>query len=1597
MKQIVRYRFDIDGREYAELQRESQTRYMIEKEGMPANMELELDMRYVGMEAYGELWVDANGLPVRQMITMDLATTEQNIDDVMVNATIEYFDWDTAALTPWMQVQNGPDLLIQAPIWFISFSGLDQITSDHIYSGILIIAGFAVLLVLGLLMVRHYRRPIVYTGVAWTIVFCMLIGPLIPLFSVQQAEAFFIRQAEREAEHEAAEEEAALQQELFDKVHGPVFNPHEAPVAEHLADFTFIESGEPVVDAFEENGVKGLPQLQATQVVTPVLCQGAFTGLDCDGDGLNDEVELMRTGTFTDAIDSDFDGISDRLEIEGFTFPNGSGGQNTWYLNPLDPDTNKDGQIDSVECPGLEDAEYNSSQKKSLFKNNFSAAPCLDTDGDFVPDVFDFDDDGDGVPDSIDNSPTYTGTLTTQLQQDFSLQLAGYELNKHLFVNLQIRPEHSNHLFYANNVLDWPTGDKEGQYTRVHTHTLNYLGITEDFAKGDNGDMLVTPMLEIAIPFDASNPTGGLPKLDSYNDPITVDTPLENWLDTERAQALGMDVRYNAPTTETLVYMQLATVKDTVGDMPVAWGATIPYMPLVQAWGSAHRIRLAWIVQGVLDSCSTPAGWSDPNPNDGLGYCDDTNNWVEGNDLSILHVYREPFTVSGLQVQQDYRMDAAIVAQRDAVDLQYDNNSETAYENYLWHLTNGLSATFLNGELVNANRFDLSEISRRFDYQNSATANERWGIPNTALDVQTVTATNQIDGMSNLLDTAIPSFLTTVYTGSINSQVVNTSTMVSLLLARESELKSLTLDNYADPNTPPFSLNGSTLSLSLANEPRIVMSSAKLTPFLYNTSREGWESAKITDYAAHLERQFTPYLTLARLNTLADTGPVIDEPVARTAALKLIEGAYFDYYEGLVGMTEVNGQSSSSSTVDDATLTTLLTIDPFMVQVQETLLLLAYTSERLESSLTLDGEVIAKSTVPVLSPSGVMHEMGLAYQYQGRPGPDGKVGKVFYGGHQSMTSLMRASPDYRQFQKKTLGADYNRSKLYESLSPKYRWGFVAVAVSYIGIAAGEVYGDQNNERRLKALNGTAFTLGVILELITITKTVHQFRIAKGAQTSALYKAFKAHKIADGFLSFGVAIGLSITLLIVTTLMNGISINSTEFRFLLNYTIGVILIELILVLIIVAFPGVGYIFAALVAIIDLILALICDIGKLDENSFVCKGLTGWLAEVFAYFVTDLKAPVLNTEDNDRLSVTFKSVDLTVPELGNTTANTITINVQVDSKMRLYKFFRNDPFAKYGDVHDEVKGKIDDSSVKHVLQDTNNQDFAANIGLNQTTWTEKGKDPEFGRGDLRWETSEVITKSFSLKDSLGLNAPMPMYFLQAYAFPIADCEKVTEGSGVGSSTRTECTYNEVVTGVVDNYWGDDFKYDVLPATFSEFYNLTRSGNGFRLSWDNSFPTLQDADGDGLRAINDPNDSVGDADGDGLTDYWEVNNNTNPRFSDSDFDGISDYWEVFYGTNPNHNDSDGDTLQDGREIYRSVTGHAMDNTRGAPWVGGWQYLYEFDGGIPKRTLATSDPTHINTDLDLYSDYQEFNLRFNPRTVNHDSLIKIDDVSLL
>ena len=123
------------------------------------------------------------------------------------------------------------------------------------------------------------------------------------------------------------------------------------------------------------------------------------------------------------------------------------------YTDPLNPDTDGDGILDGQECPN---------------------GNCINSRGTGDPDVFVIDNDADGFIGSFDLSPNVAlghsldrfGSGSLHQRQSLPTEPGQSQPDKSVFVDFQLRPTDPDQIGYAQGVLDWPTGDTEGQVQR---------------------------------------------------------------------------------------------------------------------------------------------------------------------------------------------------------------------------------------------------------------------------------------------------------------------------------------------------------------------------------------------------------------------------------------------------------------------------------------------------------------------------------------------------------------------------------------------------------------------------------------------------------------------------------------------------------------------------------------------------------------------------------------------------------------------------------------------------------------------------------------------------------------------------------------------------------------------------------------------------------------------------------------------------------------------------------------------------------------------------------------------------------------------------
>ncbi|MEA3395908.1 MAG: hypothetical protein U9R05_00405 [Chloroflexota bacterium] len=848
----------MDGPSLAAYLRDQLETYLREKGELPANLTLGVSDQFREATGAGEVWIDQHGLPLR--LTAHLVYPEQRNGE-LVEADIQT---DFSTFAPVYQAQSRLARVAGA-------LGLPRTPADRLRA---IQHTLLALALLGLLvlLVRHSRSRVFYTAFALVIICSMVI---LPLLESQQVYAFSQHVAAQRMEQEQRQEEQDTARELQEELTASNWNPHRDPLVASLVE-----------DAILSTQSTGWSMTNSEWRVANVEPTPAPDS-DEDGDGLTYSVE-SRLGTDDDNADTDGDQIPDPIEVAGFEWPSGSGKR--WYSDPTNPDSNGDGLTDMQEC--WETFPPTAAPP-------FMVSCDKDTDGDGIPDLFDRDNDGDGVPDRIDLSPSRKiGAPDAPFNPDhpFVLNVSDLQQDTPVFVDFQLRPTDAQHLTYALNVLDWPKGDEDGQIQRRADNDTTFADVAATPTPADaNGDLRLVPMLEITIPYDASNPSGNLPVKPSAP-AIGRSTSLDDWLDRGKLQAYGISVRKKDNNGNLLAYVPLNLVADETGGGRVAFSARMLYWPSAAAWGSAQRVRVVWLVVMLTDSC-TPVPFGTPE-DEAETWCDDVNNWVL-NKQQPVHTYSDDWYLTGLAVREDHGLEVAVAFEDPDTDV------DPSSDDPLWLLAGGLEAAFISGRDADGNgtcdiaitpQHGDTTISQRFDITSTATSAERWGIPLTeTLRVKTFSYPDQ-DYVAHIMMTDTVNILNTYFiTPATGQPRANAPT---LLFAREEHYRSVNLD---DETSAPVNGRQLTVNAALANAPLTTLAFLSWAPYRYRNG--AWESYPFTEYWDLLDVRFKEAFPPGD----PDDPDSVYEALGQVA---VAQGYYLALFNGVTGIVRI-GQNGT--------------------------------------------------------------------------------------------------------------------------------------------------------------------------------------------------------------------------------------------------------------------------------------------------------------------------------------------------------------------------------------------------------------------------------------------------------------------------------------------------------------------------------------------------------------------------------------------------------------------------------------------------------------------------------------------------------------
>src|SRR5215213_8889253 len=150
-----------------------------------------------------------------------------------------------------------------------------------------------------------------------------------------------------------------------------------------------------------------------------------------------------------------------------------------------------------------------------------------------------------------------------------------------------------------------------------------------------NGDIKLVPMLEIEAPGGSAN----LPLETYYYAGVLRTRTNQGELDK-----FGIATKAG-PNGTTYMYVPLQLVTDSAtGDRAAFYGQML-YKPNQSAWGGAHKVRLAWTVQMLVDVCQQYEGSTCKSYVDGGGR-------DYHNQNQIVQIYYDDWSLTGLNVRE---------------------------------------------------------------------------------------------------------------------------------------------------------------------------------------------------------------------------------------------------------------------------------------------------------------------------------------------------------------------------------------------------------------------------------------------------------------------------------------------------------------------------------------------------------------------------------------------------------------------------------------------------------------------------------------------------------------------------------------------------------------------------------------------------------------------------------------------------------------------------------------------------------------------------------------------------------------------------------
>ncbi|MFZ0548411.1 MAG: thrombospondin type 3 repeat-containing protein, partial [Candidatus Promineifilaceae bacterium] len=823
------YTFEMDGRAFADYMLVKIEAHQEKYGAPPAGMELAPPEAYQRMTGQGDLWINEAGLPARLEMQVEMPDQPKAGERVTAVIDNDFFSFDLTRLE-----QMAVPFWSEPKVWVNE--RLPQLETAA-KSAVPLLQLLALGVLIAIVSLRYWRTRHFYSAVISLIIVSMVASPML---QAHQGAVYMDRVKTDQEAQQARQDEAEQQRALDSAVDNyRTWQPNQDPLA--AARDKESTNGKQVTPTIEQNGLTAPMTTDMALAMMPAGttdsdsdglsdkdeaywgtcafpfgspeynssadCDNVADPTDSDGDGLSDVTEVNYLNTYPTSADTDGDTITDTLEVEGFTY-NGQ----TWYLNPVDEDTNGDGMVDSGECD-----LFSGSGVLDL------AAACGDLDNDGTPDFADPDNDGDGVPDKDDLSPNNAGNTFYDKDNPFLFSIDNFTEDQPILVDIQLQPAAPEHLDYYNQVLDWPYDD-EGQIQRhldTTWATTNNSQYRSDAANAANGDIRLVPMLEVRMPYTSGH-YANLPVNSTYagmNRPLGV--PVDDWLDSDVTAPYSMSIDdLDLATGDLVAYVPLSLVTDD-NDTPIAYTTRLIYRPDQPDWGSAHEYRVVWLVQMLTDECIDP----DVDP----------ANCARQDVVTVIHNYDETWTLTGLNVSEEHGLDVALMYEDPATD------DDLGVDDQLWGASWNLGNTFLRGRDCDSYSGGscVGNGQRDVTIANLSTNLSAWNLDYT--EIESFSYPHQ-GFAAHIMMTETVSLLDTVFTP-YASQTVPT-----ILVAQENASRVVNLDGYEGDLS-----SGMTADLSPATVPLQVQASLSWASYEY--VNEEWQNYDPEAYLEYLSEK----------------------------------------------------------------------------------------------------------------------------------------------------------------------------------------------------------------------------------------------------------------------------------------------------------------------------------------------------------------------------------------------------------------------------------------------------------------------------------------------------------------------------------------------------------------------------------------------------------------------------------------------------------------------------------------------------------------------------------------------------------------------